>query len=606
MVEKSIFLSKNGFVLYSSLLLIIFIILLRMHGVFGVCCHGGIAVVVLPIVWTTIDRFFFGSVGRFLTGIIDRCCCVSFDRHRVICLIFSSTMACYDESWMINTFGGRLWLLDWNRVVVDMRIYECHAQLVGCKLHTAPTVDKKALLSNREEFQFSLMSKTYKSTGTTALPICTSRPRWSAITLGRMLTDAHVSHRACGNDIPCSGTSRRNMVILEPFECRAAQTRQMFSYGYRWSHHVMPVLLKSDQSASREKTVKEMHDCRSMKQHCHRSTVMPGRGPSIFQDQLKPRSHTKFGEKINSLSEIDWNSIGFIIDFFIYYIIQTMICVLDSMSKEVNQEELGVFHKRVKRFPKDMSFEDAYHKYRLGNFIRESRKTYKDIELLFNMVSRKPKRTLKKEQDLGKFLISCSIHSHHLPNALCNIGSAVSIMAIDTAELLGLKMEPSKDTSYDSQSLESIDTKPSASVDTFRISEQPETEKSKSRGRTRNKKKKKKRNVDVDFLSLVPLQCQEASLAYRVRCRGGSESFTKVNQNPVANVMPVLLKSGQSASREEAVEEMHDCRSMKQHCHRSTVMPERGPSIFEDRLKPRSHTKLTKHPWTTKNPIYVF
>ncbi|KAF2590661.1 hypothetical protein F2Q70_00038613 [Brassica cretica] len=141
-----------------------------------------------------------------------------------------------------------------------------------------------------------------------------------------------------------------------------------------------------------------------------------------------------------------------------------------------------------------MSFEDAYHKYRLGNFIRESRKTYKDIELLFNMVSRKPKRTLKKEQDLGKFLISCSIHSHHLPNALCNIGSAVSIMAIDTAELLGLKMEPSKDkmfedpgptadsnhepaipesasvdignaASVDFQSSESINNRPSASDD---------------------------------------------------------------------------------------------------------------------------------------------
>ncbi|KAF3574931.1 hypothetical protein F2Q69_00058830 [Brassica cretica] len=29
--------------------------------------------------------------------------------------------------------------------------------------------------------------------------------------------------------------------------------------------------------------------------------------------------------------------------------------------------------------------------------------------------------------------------------------------------------------------------------------------------------------------------------------------------------MPVLLKSGQSASREEAIEEMKDCRSMKKH-----------------------------------------
>ncbi|KAF3522044.1 hypothetical protein F2Q69_00048392 [Brassica cretica] len=93
-----------------------------------------------------------------------------------------------------------------------------------------------------------------------------------------------------------------------------------------------------------------------------------------------------------------------------------------------------------------MTFEDAYHKYRLGNFFRESRETDKDIELLFNKVSRKPKRTLKKEQDPGKFLIPCSIHSHHLPNALCDTGSAVSIMAIDTAELLGLKMEPSKDS----------------------------------------------------------------------------------------------------------------------------------------------------------------
>ncbi|KAF3522332.1 hypothetical protein F2Q69_00047511 [Brassica cretica] len=39
----------------------------------------------------------------------------------------------------------------------------------------------------------------------------------------------------------------------------------------------------------------------------------------------------------------------------------------------------------------------------------------------------------------------------------------------------------------------------------------------------------------------------------------------EVNQHHVAEVMHVLLKSGQSASREEAVEEMKECRSMKQH-----------------------------------------
>ncbi|WZY87919.1 hypothetical protein YC2023_044654 [Brassica napus] len=42
----------------------------------------------------------------------------------------------------------------------------------------------------------------------------------------------------------------------------------------------------------------------------------------------------------------------------------------------------------------------------------------------------------------------------------------------------------------------------------------------------------------------------------------------EVNQHHVAEVMPVLLKSGQSASQEEAVEEMKDCRSMKQNWER--------------------------------------
>ena len=41
-------------------------------------------------------------------------------------------------------------------------------------------------------------------------------------------------------------------------------------------------------------------------------------------------------------------------------------------------------------------------------------------------------------------------------------------------------------------------------------------------------KKKKKNNVDADCVSLVPSQCQEGSLEYRVRCRGGPEPFTRV------------------------------------------------------------------------------
>ncbi|KAF3572831.1 hypothetical protein F2Q69_00058845 [Brassica cretica] len=73
----------------------------------------------------------------------------------------------------------------------------------------------------------------------------------------------------------------------------------------------------------------------------------------------------------------------------------------------------------------------------------------------------------------------------------------------------------------------------------------------------------------------------------------------EVNQHTVAEVMPILLKSGQSASREEAVEEMKDCRSMKQYWCRSTVMPEYGLSIFYDRLKPRSNHELPEYLWTT-------
>ena len=73
----------------------------------------------------------------------------------------------------------------------------------------------------------------------------------------------------------------------------------------------------------------------------------------------------------------------------------------------------------------------------------------------------------------------------------------------------------------------------------------------------------------------------------------------EVNQHHVVEVIPILLKSGQSASRDKAVEEMKDCRSMVHPWCRSTLMPEYGPSIFYDRLKPRGNTKLPKYPLTT-------
>ncbi|KAF3501422.1 hypothetical protein F2Q69_00043729 [Brassica cretica] len=85
------------------------------------------------------------------------------------------------------------------------------------------------------------------------------------------------------------------------------------------------------------------------------------------------------------------------------------------------------------------------------------------------------------------------------------------------------------------------------------------------------------------------------------------ESF-EVNQHHVAEVIPVLLKSGQSASREEAVEEMKDCRSISQHWCRSTVMPEYGLNqharaeildLVIDNLDMRElHRRVDENAWT--------
>ncbi|KAF3532124.1 hypothetical protein DY000_02040926 [Brassica cretica] len=96
---------------------------------------------------------------------------------------------------------------------------------------------------------------------------------------------------------------------------------------------------------------------------------------------------------------------------------------------------------------------------------------------------------------------------------------------------------------------------------------------------------------DLPTVRLIPSFSTCYSFELSFQCRR-----FEVNHHPVAEVMTVLLKCGQSASREEAVEEIKDCRSIIQHWCRSTVMPERGPSIFQDRLKPKSHTKLPKYP----------
>ncbi|KAG5400092.1 hypothetical protein IGI04_014699 [Brassica rapa subsp. trilocularis] len=70
----------------------------------------------------------------------------------------------------------------------------------------------------------------------------------------------------------------------------------------------------------------------------------------------------------------------------------------------------------------------------------------------------------------------------------------------------------------------------------------------------------------------------------RVRCLAMDGDLPAVNQHLVAEVMPVLLKSGQSASREEAAEKRKPRRSMQHSAHRSMEIPDRGPCIFYDCL----------------------
>ncbi|KAF2575757.1 hypothetical protein F2Q70_00004196 [Brassica cretica] len=209
--------------------------------------------------------------------------------------------------------------------------------------------------------------------------------------------------------------------------------------------------------------------------------------------------------------------------------------------REVNKGELEGFHKRVKRVPKDMSFEDAYHNSRVNSagMIKNVKVKIGEciISVDFHAVDIKSGKT--SPLLVGRAFMAtvggiCDLKRNKM--CLTNVDEAVfydpmekkkksASVDIRIAASVDFQSSESIDNppsaSDDSQSSESIDTKPSASVDTFRLSEQPETEKSKSGGRNKNRKKKKKRNADADSLSVVPLQCQEGSLQYRVRCRGG-------------------------------------------------------------------------------------
>ena len=54
--------------------------------------------------------------------------------------------------------------------------------------------------------------------------------------------------------------------------------------------------------------------------------------------------------------------------------------------------------------------------------------------------------TLKKKSDHGKFAIPCLVKGIEFPHALCDTGASVSILLKVTADHLGLRVEPSKES----------------------------------------------------------------------------------------------------------------------------------------------------------------
>ncbi|KAG5378168.1 hypothetical protein IGI04_026010 [Brassica rapa subsp. trilocularis] len=145
------------------------------------------------------------------------------------------------------------------------------------------------------------------------------------------------------------------------------------------------------------------------------------------------------------------------------------------LRREVNKVELDGFHKRVKRVPKDMSFVDAYYKYRLAFMATVGAvcDLKKNMMCLTNIDERVYYDPVDKTR--SKDFISCielSDDEAHTANSTREPAKPKSA-SIDN--------EPS--ASVDKQLSESIDTKLSASVDTLHISEQAVTEKSKFGGK---------------------------------------------------------------------------------------------------------------------------
>lgn len=70
-------------------------------------------------------------------------------------------------------------------------------------------------------------------------------------------------------------------------------------------------------------------------------------------------------------------------------------------------------------------------------------------------------------------------------------------------------------------------------------------------------------------------------------------------------VMFILLKSGITASRDDDVEDVKECRLTPRPWCPSTLMLDDGLSLFQDQLRSRNHHKLPEFPQMTQDHIYV-
>ncbi|KAF3546866.1 hypothetical protein DY000_02007993 [Brassica cretica] len=171
-------------------------------------------------------------------------------------------------------------------------------------------------------------------------------------------------------------------------------------------------------------------------------------------------------------------------------------------------------------------------------------------------------KRVKRIHDPMKIVVPCAVFEAKSPIPPDRIDKGPTEAAsIDTDRI------PSNDTNKPA----SIDTITSTSINTGRISEQKEfnvcenlrdgdttTRSDKSGGKKRRNWKKRKRTNGGSQFSLIP-RYSDGVRKPRVRSRCFSHPFAKLRAL-LLDVMPVLLKSGQSAWQEEAVEEMKDCR----------------------------------------------